>query len=240
MSKLKQFMEQWFPKTDEWNNVAKFILESGVDIVEERNQKWLPGYTNISTSYKPHHKDEFTRYMEEVCFMLHDTVHQLFTITTNCSEDEYVKRQIYGELFVFYLTEYVIPKTWGDKYQPYIGQRGCYDLLSILDSIDRREENIIDIMWRYFINGLHSSNTMDKIETLNLTNTFKKYSKMFQEDLENSRKNYKFVKDLNIERDCCIVGVSSQNHIDFFEAVKKGAIKNIKRGFNLELPEKWT
>ena len=53
-------------------------------------------------------------------------------------------------------------------------------------------------------------------------------------DLENSRKNYKFVKDLQLQ-DYCIVGKTSQNHIDFFEAVKSGAIKNIKREFNLEL-----
>ena len=36
-----------------------------------------------------------------------------------------------------------------------------------------------------------------------------------------------------------MVGESSQNHIDFFKAVKTGAIKNIKREFNLELPEEW-
>lgn len=32
---LEKFMDEWFPKTEEWQNVAKFILESGVDIVEE-------------------------------------------------------------------------------------------------------------------------------------------------------------------------------------------------------------
>jgi len=113
---LEEFIEKWFPKTDEWRNVAKFILESGVEITTEQNKKWLPGYTNISQSSKPHHTDEFTRYMEEQLFMLHDTIHQIFTITVNCSEEEYIKRQIYGELFVFYLTEYVIPKV-GDGVQ---------------------------------------------------------------------------------------------------------------------------
>lgn len=235
MSKLKEFMEQWFPKTQEWDNVAKFILESGVELVEKQNQKWLPGYTNISKSSKPHHKDEYVRYMEESMFMLHDTIHQLFTITTNCSEEEYVERQIYGELFVFYLTEYVIPRSWEDKYQTYVGQRGCYDLVENVILNRRYYDNELDCMWDIFIEG-----TQLKLTTPNFNiDIFNKYKKMFKEDLENSRKNYKFVKDLNIERDCCIVGASSQNHIDFFKVVKKGAIKNIKREFNLELPEQW-
>lgn len=237
--RLKQFMEQWFPKTEEWNNVAKFILESGVDIIEEQNQKWLPGYTNISTSHKPHHKDEFTRYMEEVCFMIHDCLHNIFTINMSCGEEEYVERQIHGELFVFYLTEYVIPSSWEGKYQPYISERGCSLLIENLEYYRNSGENIIDYMWRCFIDDsppidFECDPMYSVVET-----DFKKYSKMFQEDLENSRKNYTFVKDLNIEKDCCIVGESSKNHIDFFEAVKKGAIKNIKRDFNLILPKEW-
>jgi len=238
MSKLKDFMEQWFPKTKEWDNVTKFILESGVELVEEQNQKWLPGYTNISKSYKPHHKDEYVRYMEESMFILHDVVHQIFTIDTNCSEEEYVKRQIYGELFVFYLTEYVIPSQYGlgDKRLDYItNDRDCFDLIDwIVSEKPRFTYNIIDWMWKVFIEDVDLQ-YLDRLGELHL----KKYRKMFKEDLENSRKNYKFVKDLNIERDCCIVGASSQNHIDFFDVVKSGAIKNIKREFNLELPDNW-
>ena len=62
---------------------------------------------------------------------------------------------------------------------------------------------------------------------------------MFKEDLENSKKNFKFVKNLSIKNDYCMVGASSQNHIDFFSTVSFGAIKNIKREFNLELPKEW-
>jgi len=40
MSNLENFIKEWFPKTEEWNNVAKFILESGVELVEEQNQKY--------------------------------------------------------------------------------------------------------------------------------------------------------------------------------------------------------
>jgi hypothetical protein len=232
MSKLKEFIEQWFPKTEEWNNVAKFILESGVELVEEQNQKWLPGYTNISQSHKPHHKDEYVRFMEEQMFMLHDTIHQLFTITTNCSEEEYMERQINGELFVFYLTEYLIPLSWDEKYSRYIDDiRDCHWLMYDILQECPDNTNVIDWMWAVFIDEKY-------VYTLN-QEALRKYRKMFKEDLENSRKNYKFVKDLNIERDCCIVGASSQNHIDFFEAVKKGAIKNIKREFSLKLPEQW-
>ena len=60
---------------------------------------------------------------------------------------------------------------------------------------------------------------------------------MFKEDLENSRKNFKHLpKNL---KSYCMVGETSQNHIDFFSAVSQGAIKNIKRDFDLELPEIW-
>lgn len=241
MSKLKEFMDEWFPKTG-WEHVKTFILESGVELVEQENQKWLPGYTNISKSSKPHHKDWYTRHMEENLFQLHDILHQVFTINVSCDEEEYVKRQIYGELFVFYLTEYLIP--WEGRYDTYfnhkhyIQNRGCYDLLKVIASVDRKENNIIDLMWRYFIEDVHSTNTIDKLKDLGLLDTFKKYSKMFKQDLVNSRKNYKFVKDLQL-RDYCLVGATSQNHVDFFEAVKKGTVKNIKREFGLILPEEW-
>lgn len=236
MSKLKEFMDEWFPKTG-WEHVKTFILESGVELVEQENQKWLPGYTNISKSSKPHHKDEYIRYMEEGMFMLHDTLHQLFTISVFCDEEEYVKRQIYGELFVFYLTEYLIPSQWGlgDKRRDYIiYDRDCYNLLDwIVSEQPIFNTNIIDWMWEVFIND-KDLKYIDRLEEKYL----EKYRKMFKEDLENSRKNYKFVKDLQLQ-DYCIVGKTSQNHIDFFEAVKSGAIKNIKREFNLELPEQW-
>ena len=39
MSKLKEFMDDWFPKTG-WEHVKRFILESGVDIVDEENGKY--------------------------------------------------------------------------------------------------------------------------------------------------------------------------------------------------------
>jgi hypothetical protein len=231
MKTLNNFIEEWFPKTEEWNNVAKYILESGVELVEEQNQKWLPGYTNISKSSKPHHKDEYVRYMEESMFQLHDLLHNIFTINVFCDEEEYVKRQIFGELFVFYLTEYVIPSAWYDKHAQYIDDiRDCYWLMQ--DVMQVRPDNInrIDWMWKIFIEDMD-------VYTLN-PKPLEKYRKMFKEDLENSRKNYKFVKDLNL-KDYCMVGASSQNHIDFFEAVKKGAIKNIKREFNVKLPKDW-
>ena len=165
--------------------------------------------------------------------MLHDCLHNIFTINTLCSEDEYIKRQIYGELFVFYLTEYEIPNTWNaDSYR---SERGCYDLMKSV-ILTKNGKNIIDHMWSIFIDGNFTGQFSDSIMKKGLQDIFIKYSKMFKEDLENSRKNYKFVPQL---QDYCMVGESSQNHIDFFEAVKKGAIKNIKRDFKLELPKEW-
>lgn len=235
---LGKFIEEWFPKTTEWNNTGKFILESGVELTEEQNQKWLPGYTNISKSCKPHHKDEHIRYMEESFFQLHDTLHQLFTVNVFCGEEEYVKRQIYGELFVFYLTEYEIPSSYSmwDKRRIYAEtKRDCYNLLNwVVSEKPRFNCNIIDWMWEVFIEDVDLK-YIDRLEQTYLD----KYRKMFKEDLENSRKNYKFVKNLPIKNDYCMVGASSQNHIDFFEAVKKGAVKNIKRDFNLKLPKEW-
>lgn len=227
---LEKFIEEWFPKTIGWNNIGKFILESGIQMTEEQNPKWLTGYTNIGKSYKPHHKDEYTRYMEESLFMLHDIIHQIFTLEVNCSEEEYVKRQIYGELFTFYLTEYVIPNSWYDKHANYIDDiRDCYWLIQ--DVMQERPDNInrIDWMWKIFIEDKY-------VYTLN-PKPLEKYRKMFKEDLENSRKNYKFVpKDM---QSYCMVGASSQNHIDFFSAVSLGAVKNIKREFKIDLPKEW-
>ncbi len=236
MSKLKEFMDEWFPKTG-WEHVKTFILESGVELIEEENQKWLPGYTNISKSSKPHHKDWYTRQMEENLFQLHDTLHQVFTINVFCDEEEYVERQVRGELLVFYLTEYLIPGegmfyTYRNHKQ-YIQDRGCYNLIEEVMKYNEGS-NIIDFMWRCFINNSIKMELPYQIKI-----DFEKYSKMFKEDLENSRKNYKFVKDLDIKEDYCIVGKTSQNHIDFFEAVKSGAIKNIKREFSVQLGKNW-
>jgi hypothetical protein len=86
-------------------------------------------------------------------------------------------------------------------------------------------------MWEVFIND-KDLKYIDRLEEVYL----KKYRKMFKEDLENSIKNYTFVPSI---KSYCMVGASSQNHIDFFEAVKKGAVKNIKREFNLILPKEW-
>lgn len=230
MSKLKEFMDEWFPKTG-WEHVKTFILDSGVELVEQENQKWLPGYTNISKSSKPHHEDKYIRYMEESMFMLHDTLHQLFTINVFCDEEEYSRRQLYGELFVFYLTEYLLPNEWYDKHAEYIDDvRDCYWLMQ--DVMQERPDNInrIEWMWKVFIEDIN-------VHTFN-PKPLEKYRKMFKEDLENSRKNYKFVKDLQLQ-DYCIVGKTSDNHINFFKAVKNGGVKNIKREFNLTLPEEW-
>lgn len=229
MSNLEKFIAEWFPKTEEWQNVGKFILDSGIELTDEENPKWLTGYTNIGKSVKPHHKDEYIRYMEESMFMLHDVVHQVFTLDTECSEAEYIKRQIYGELFTFYLTEYVIPCSWYDEYSRYIDERKSYWLM--YDVLQERPDNIniIDWMWDIFIKesrGVWTTSTKE----------LEKYRKMFQEDLENSRKNFQILPSV---KSYCIVGASSQNHVDFFEAVKRGAIKNINRDFNLKLPDNW-
>jgi hypothetical protein len=233
---IEKFIAEWFPKTEKWQNIGVFILESGIKLTDETNPKWLTGYTNIGKSYKPHHEDEYIRYMEENMFMLHDVVHQIFTLDTQCSEEEYVKRQIYGELFTFYLTEYVIPKEtnyWG-YHQQYINKRGCYNLLKFLD--ERVEgENLLDYLYKVFIEE-PSENLTRELTFRLLWDTYEKYSKMFKEDLENSRKNYTFVPNVP---SYCMVGYTTQNHVDFLVAVYKGAIKNIKREFNLKLPEEW-
>jgi hypothetical protein len=227
---LEKFIEEWLPKTIQWDNIGKFILESGIEITEEQNPKWLTGYTNIGKSHKPHHKDEYVRYMEESLFVLHDVVHQIFTLETECSKEEYVKRQLYGELFTFYLTEYVIPSYWYITHSKYLDDdRGCFWLMYDILKDKPKDINIIDWMWDIFIDESRG------VWTINIKG-LEKYRKMFQEDLENSKKNYKNLPKI---KSYCMVGASSQNHIDFFEAVSCGAIKNIKRDFNLELPSNW-
>lgn len=241
--KLKQFIDEWFPKTEEWDNIAKFILESGIELIDEENPKWLTGYTNIGRSYKPHHKDEYIRYMEESMFVLHDVVHQIFTlnIEEGVSEEEYAQRQIYGELFTFYLTEFVIPKFWNNKVDiKYKDERKCYALLScILGNANyyHRKENVIELLYEAFIDKKLYETLKMTLKTRKLDKHFNKYSKMFKQDLKNSKYNYQFIPK-GVEN-YCMVGASSQNHVDFFEAVKKGAVKNIKREFNLILPNEW-
>lgn len=239
MSNLEKFIEEWFPKTEQWNNVAKFILESGVELTDTENTKWLTGYTNIGKSNKPHHKDEYKRYMEESMFMLHDVLHNIFTLNVDCSEEEYIHRQIYGELFTFYLTEYVLPKDLiYTEHSNYIDDvRDTYWLMFEILQLKPENINIIDYMFDIFIKDEVSSNLKHVLTCYSLDKNLAKYSKMFKEDLENSRKNYRFVpKGI---QNYCMVGKSSQNHIDFFESVSKGAVKNMKREFNLKLPEQW-
>lgn len=234
---MEDFIKKWFPKTEEWENIGNFILESGIKIVAEP-VKWLPGYTNISKCSKPHHLDIEKRFMEEQMFMLHDLVHNIFTVSTSCSEKEYVDRQIYGELITFYLTEFVIPLSWGNKYRDYLYDRGCLSLMSSVKSCALQyHKNIIDFMYDTFINNIIYSDFERLKVMMNQEAIFEKYSKMFKGDLKASRENYKILPK-NISN-YCMVGKTSKNHLDFLEAVKVGALKNIKRNFNLELPEEW-
>lgn len=232
---LEKFINDWLPRTKEWQNIAKFIMNSGVQILETPNLKWLPGYTNISVCSKPHHLDPKHRFMEEMMFVLHDICHQIFTMENNCNQDEYVRRQMYGEFFTFYLTEYTIPQTWDKSYKDYIDKRQLNNLVYLLDC-NKRGKNIIDFMWDVFIDSNYTIQFAEKIREEDLGDVFIKTSRMFREDLEASKKNYSLLPSF---KSYCIVGSSSQNHIDFFEAVKSGAIKNIKRDFNLKLPKKW-
>lgn len=229
-------MEEWFPKNTSWGNIRKFILESGVNLTDEVNPKWLSGYTNIGISHKPHHIDEYTRKMEESMFMLHDVVHNIFTLNTECDKEEYVKRQIYGEFFTFYLTEYMIPSYW-EKDIEYREQRGCFHLMFCLLWTRPNKQNIIDYMEDVFIGGVRKKGFLTIIKDFGQLENLEKYSKMFKEDLENSGKNYDILPK-NIKNHS-IVGPTSKNHMDMFDAISKGSIKNTKREFDLKLPEQW-
>ncbi len=233
---IKDFIKEWLPETKSWNNICNFILDSGIKITSDKNPKWLSGYTNIGTSSKPHHKDKYKRYMEESMFMLHDVFHNIFSLDVRCSEKEYVQRQIYGELFTFYLTEWAIPNRW-EQNLDYRKERGLYDMMIWILGFRPSNLNIIDHMYNVFIKEDYTESFKNHMIDKGFYDSLLKCTKMLQEDLENSKKNYKLVpKGLQTY---CMVGPTSQNHIDFFEAVSKGAIKNIKREFNLELPKEW-
>jgi hypothetical protein len=238
-----EFIEKWFPKTKAWNNIADFILESGVKITSEINPKWLSGYTNIGISHKPHHIDPYIRQMEEGMFMLHDIVHNIFTLNVEPEtlEAEYVNRQIYGELFTFYLTEFIIPQAIKTpENSEYFTSRGCYDLMKAVifyKNSFRNQINIIDFMKDIFIKDNAPEYLKETLRLRGLTENFNKYSKMFKEDLTNSKKNFKILPK-NISN-YCMVGPTSQNHIDFFATVSNGTLKNIRRKFDLKLPEQW-
>lgn len=227
---IKEFIKDNFPKNKEWDNVSNFILESGIEFTDDLSTKWLVGYTNILKSSKPHHKDPKIRKMEEDMFMLHDVVHQIFTLETNCDKDEYVTRQIYGELFTFYLTEFVIPNYFEkDLFDLIYNERDCYKLMADIMLQRPTDVNEIDYLYSVFIKNNINFNTNQIIP-------LRKYRRMFQTDYINSMSNYDILPSIESR---CIVGPTSQNHITFFDVVKKGAIKNIKRELNLVLPPEW-
>lgn len=65
---LEQFIKEWFPKSSVWDNIGKFILESGVELTEDINSKWLSGYTNIGKSHKPTTKMTIKNTWKKECF----------------------------------------------------------------------------------------------------------------------------------------------------------------------------
>jgi hypothetical protein len=224
---IEQFIKDWFPKTPEFDNVARFILDSGVQIVPEEGLKWMPGYTNISVCKKPHHTDPYIRFMEESMFMLHDVIHQIWTmnIQKDVTEYEYVIRQLHGELITFYLVEYYIPKAWYETHSKYIDDiRGSYWMM--YEILQQRPDNINVVDWMYsiFIHG--------KYIDIPQKEALEKYRKMFKEDKLASMQNYRLIKDLEDKPNYCISGMNGQNHVDFFKAVCSGAVVNIKREFN--------
>jgi hypothetical protein len=233
---IKQFIKDWFPKTPEFDNIARFIIESGVEIVPEQGLGWLPGYTNISVCRKPHHVDPYIRFMEENMFMLHDVIHQIWTmnISKGVTEYEYVVRQLHGELMTFYLVEYIIPKSWYDNHSKYIDDvRDSYWMMYEILQQRPDNTNVIDWMYSIFINGREID-----IPEFN-RGALEKYRKMFKQDKINSMQNYRLLGDFYQQPDYCICGISGQNHVDFFTAVSSGAVRNIKRDFSLVLPNNW-
>lgn len=228
MSDLKIFMDEYFPLGYKWDNVKKYILDSGVLLLDE-DVKWLPGYTNISKPKKPHHTNPEKRKWEEDLFLLHDIIHQIWSMDVNCSEKEYVQRQMMGEFLTFYYTEWIIPFERGliKKDKDYFDERGLYNLMSKVLYLKTSNETLYDLMFRIFINR----------EKVIDSPVFEKISNMFILDMEHSRENYhKLPKGLENRS---TFNKSFGAHYYHLDGIFEGFIKNTKKNFDLKLPHNW-
>lgn len=175
-----------------WDDLKHYIVATGVEIVDEP-LKFLPGYTNISVCHKPHHIDPFVRQVEEELFMLHDLLHLLFPMKLDCFAFEYEDRQVLGEYFVFFITEYYVQhyltknNILGEEYNDYIFNKRNY--FHLLD----------DILFRC------DYRLVDAIKLL-MKGKYPEVSDMFLQDRLNSRNNYFLAsdyKDYSLKVDFC-------------------------------------
>lgn len=227
---LEVFMDEYLPVDVMWTNLKKYILDSGVELVNKEDVNWwLPGYTNIMIPHKPHHEDTYKRNWEENLFLLHDVIHQTWSMDANCSEDEYVQRQLMGEFLTFYYTEFFIPvdKGWLDSDSEYFSERGLYHLMLNVLVIMEDDESLYDVMFRVFIDN----------EVVLDHPKFGKISDMFKMDMKHSRENYsKLPKDLENR---ATFSPTCEGHMYHLEGIFKGCIKNNKKDFNLNPPTDW-
>lgn len=104
MSKLNYVLDKYLIEDQRLLNIKKYILGTGVTMGSSKC-KFLPSYTEIPETVKPHHKDPYIRAFEEEIFISHDLIHQLFPMDLTVDIDQYDDRQVMGELVVFYMTE---------------------------------------------------------------------------------------------------------------------------------------
>lgn len=220
----KYLLDKYMPFSF-WDNLKSYILSTGVEIVDEP-LKFLPGYTNISVCHKPHHKDLFVRQIEEELFMLHDLLHLLFPLKLSGGQEDYVNRQVLGEYFVFFITEYYVQhylinnNILGEDYNNYIlKDRGYYyKLKEVLFRTDFRIVDAIDLV----AGGVYPELT-----------------EMFTQDRINSQDNYKLLSEEDCGKGLDInFGSTTKCHHRRYQRILRGYEKQYQIKL-IDLPNDW-
>jgi hypothetical protein len=229
---LKYILDKYL-RESKYENIKYFILNTGVKL-GVNGCKFLPGYTKIPLTEKPHHKNPTIRVWEEELFVLHDLLHQLFPLDLNSSEEEYSDSQVMGELFVFMLTEYIIQKDLladveiSKDYKNFIlTTRGYYKVIKNLIKTYGNEINVLKVLF------LESKN--DFIEDRLVSDIVE----MFKIDYVNSRSNYKLLTKANKNLSFCKNLKTIDEHHDRYRRIFNGSIKPYSNSGKIKLNEKW-
>lgn len=208
-----------------WDELKSYILNTGVEIIDEP-LKFLPGYTNISVCHKPHHKNPFAREIEEELFMLHDLLHLIFPMKISTWKEDYVDRQVLGEYFIFFVTEYYVQHylignyILGRDYNEYVlEKRGYYYKL---------KEVLLKTNFKI----------IDAIELV-VGGAYPELTEMFTQDRINSQDNYKLLTEDHKSK-CLDINFGStiRCHYRRYQRILRGHEKQYTINI-INLPENW-
>ncbi len=233
MSKLNYVLDKYLIEDQRLLNIKKYILGTGITMGSSAC-KFLPSYTEIPETVKPHHKDPYIRAFEEEIFILHDLIHQLFPMDLTVDIDQYGDRQVMGELVVFYIVEFFIqdiliksPKV-SKSYCEYIELRGYYPILKELLNGRSRTE---------LLTLIFSETKKDWLTEYH--GKLGKIVEMFKMDHNNSRHNFNLLPKEFIANSQINDLNSISKHFHLFERIISGEEVPYKNPLLSGLPNEW-